>query len=67
MYKDILRNIEGIDSYPVVSLIVFVVFFVSLLIWVVSMKKSVIAEMSNLPLDSDKSDSVYAEFKGGDI
>ncbi len=67
MYKEILRNIEGIDSYPLVSLIVFIVFFVSLLIWVMTMKKSVVAEMSQLPLDSDKSDNVFAEYNGGDI
>lgn len=51
MYKDVLRDIDGISIYPVISLIVFALFFVFLTVSVVKMKKGYITDMKNLPLD----------------
>jgi len=44
-------KINGIDIYPIISLIIFVVFFIAMLVYVKKMKKSSIDEMKNLPLD----------------
>jgi cytochrome c oxidase cbb3-type subunit IV len=44
-------KISGIDIYPIIALIIFVVFFAAMLVYVKKMKKSSIDEMKNLPLD----------------
>lgn len=44
-------KINGIDIYPIVGLLIFVIFFVTMLVYVKRMKKSSIDEMKNLPLD----------------
>lgn len=55
MYKDILRSIENIEIYPIISLLIFVLFFVGVFIWVVSTPKDHIKHMENLPLDENDS------------
>ena len=44
-------KINGIDIYPIVGLLIFVIFFITMLVYVKRMKKSSIDEMKNLPLD----------------
>jgi cbb3-type cytochrome oxidase subunit 3 len=44
-------KINGIDIYPIVGLLLFIIFFVAMLVYVKKMKKSSIDEMKNLPLD----------------
>ncbi len=51
--KGNLENIDGVQIYPLISLIIFVVFFVALFWWVFTAKKSHIEEVSKLPLDND--------------
>lgn len=51
MYKDVLRSIEGIELYPVFSLVVFVLFFTSVFIWVYRMRRSDLDELAAMPLD----------------
>lgn len=53
MYKEILQSIEGVEIYPIISLIVFVVFFVGITIWLIRMKKDYINKMKNLPLNNE--------------
>ncbi len=58
MYKEILQGIEGIDIYPIISLVIFVAFFLTASIWIVKLDRNYIKEMENLPLDnSDKIDN----------
>lgn len=57
MLRFIKGNLEGIDGvqiYPLISLLIFFVFFVGLFWWVYTAKKSHIEEVSNIPLDNDK-------------
>ncbi len=54
MYKEILQSIEGVEIYPIISLIVFIVFFVGITIWLLRMKKDYINEMKNLPLNNNE-------------
>ncbi|MEQ8713762.1 MAG: cbb3-type cytochrome c oxidase subunit 3 [Cyclobacteriaceae bacterium] len=53
MYKEVLRGIENIELWPVISLIIFFSFFVGLLWWVFRTDKSYIGYMENIPLTSD--------------
>jgi cbb3-type cytochrome oxidase subunit 3 len=51
MYKDVLRAIDGIWFYPVVSLVIFVLFFTTVFLWVFRMRKSEAIELAAMPLD----------------
>jgi len=50
--KHHMTGIEGIEIYPIISLLIFFTFFVVLFIWVYTAKKQHIEEVSNLPFDS---------------
>jgi cytochrome c oxidase cbb3-type subunit IV len=49
-----LEKIAGVSIYPVVSLLMFVSFFVIVTLWVISMDKNKLEHIENLPLDNDK-------------
>ena len=49
--KGNLENIDGVAIYPLISLLIFFVFFVVLFWWVFTAKKSHIKEVSNIPLN----------------
>jgi len=51
--KGNLENIEGVEIYPMVSLLIFFIFFVVLFWWVFTAKKEHITEVSNIPLNDD--------------
>jgi hypothetical protein len=54
MYKNILQGIENIEIWPVISFIIFFVFFIALLWWVITRDKEFIAKMKSMPIeDSD--------------
>jgi hypothetical protein len=55
MYKEILRSIENIEIYPIISLLIFVTFFVGMFIWVVRVPKSYVDHMEALPMDENES------------
>jgi uncharacterized membrane protein len=44
-------KIDGIEIYPLVSLVIFVVFFVAVLVYTKKMTQRSVDEMSQLPLD----------------
>lgn len=49
--KNHLESITGIEIYPLISLMIFFVFFVVLFWWVFTAKKEYIKKVSNIPLD----------------
>ncbi|MCA2004696.1 MAG: cbb3-type cytochrome c oxidase subunit 3 [Ignavibacterium sp.] len=55
MYKEILQSIEGVEIYPIISLIVFVLFFIVVTVWLIRMDKNYINEMKQLPLNNEDS------------
>jgi Ca2+/Na+ antiporter len=57
MYKDILQSIEGISVYPIISLIVFVLFFAVILIWMIKVDKKYINKMENLPFENEEANN----------
>ncbi|WP_458629259.1 CcoQ/FixQ family Cbb3-type cytochrome c oxidase assembly chaperone [Winogradskyella sp. PC D3.3] len=50
--KGHLESITGIEIYPMISLLIFFIFFVVLFYWVITAKKEYITTVSNLPLDN---------------
>lgn len=57
MYKDILQSIEGVSVYPIISLIVFVLFFAVILIWMIKVDKKYINKMENLPFENEEANT----------
>lgn len=51
-----METIAGIDIYPLISLVIFFVFFVGLTIYVFKTDKKVFDKISNIPLDSNSTD-----------
>lgn len=52
MLKFIKHNMEtiaGIEIFPIISLLIFFIFFVGLFLWVFTYKKETIETLSNLP------------------
>lgn len=51
MYKDVLSAIDGIGMYPVITLVVFVLFFTSVFLWMCFIRKEHADHMAALPLE----------------
>ncbi|HTY38438.1 MAG TPA: CcoQ/FixQ family Cbb3-type cytochrome c oxidase assembly chaperone [Bacteroidota bacterium] len=51
MFSQYLETIEGIASYPILSLLIFIPFFLGVLYHVLRMKKEDADKMSRLPLN----------------
>ena len=49
--KQYASTIEGIDIYPTISMLIFVLFFIAVLYYVKTMDKKKVEEISSLPLD----------------
>jgi len=61
MLKFIKHHMEGIDGvaiYPMISLLIFFIFFAVLFFWVLKSKKEYIEKVSRLPLDNDNQDQL---------
>lgn len=59
--KHNLTNIDGVEIFPLLSLLIFVLFFAFVLTRVIRMTKTDVAELSNIPLnDSSIEDSKLA-------
>ena len=54
--KGHLETITGIEIYPMISLLIFFIFFVVLFYWVLTAKKEYITTVSNIPLDNQNDD-----------
>ena len=50
MEKNVMEAIEGVQVYPIISLIVFVLFFICIIVWVVKADKEHLKRMAGLPL-----------------
>lgn len=56
MFEQIKHNMEtidGVEIYPILSLLIFFLFFTILGIWVISYKKEKIQELSQIPLSDN--------------
>lgn len=53
MYKELLRSIEDIEIYPIISLVMFVLFFVGMFIWIFQVDKTYVDHMKSMPLNDE--------------
>lgn len=54
--KGHMESMEGIEIYPIISLLIFFSFFVILFWWVLTAKKDYIKTLSDIPLDNQQND-----------
>ncbi|MBT8271738.1 MAG: CcoQ/FixQ family Cbb3-type cytochrome c oxidase assembly chaperone [Flavobacteriaceae bacterium] len=50
--KNHMESITGIEIYPLISLLIFFIFFVLLFLWVATAKKDYIKTVSQIPLEN---------------
>ncbi len=49
--KGPLESIEGVEIYPIISLLIFFIFFTVLFFWVFTSRRDYIKKMSDIPLE----------------
>ncbi|OYX28523.1 MAG: cytochrome C oxidase subunit IV [Flavobacteriales bacterium 32-35-8] len=55
--KGHMESMEGIEIYPIISLLIFFIFFVILFWWVFTAKKDYIKTVSHIPLENHQNDT----------
>jgi hypothetical protein len=63
MFKHYFESIDGIEIYPLFSLVVFFLFFAALIIWVFKVNKDYLRKMEVIPLENTDG----KELKGGNV
>jgi hypothetical protein len=58
MYKNVLQNIDNIAIWPVVSFVIFFLFFLCLLWYVFTADRKFIDKMKNLPVETTGDDTI---------
>lgn len=61
--KHNLTTIEGIDIYPIISLLIFTLFFAIVLTRVIRMSKAEVEELRNIPMDTEDRNTFHQENK----
>jgi len=61
MIKDVLSSLDGIEIYPIIGMIFFILVFAGSIIRVMKIDKKEIERMSNLPLENG---DTINDFKG---
>lgn len=54
MFKYYFERVHNVEIWPIISLIIFFVFFVGLLVYVWKIKKSHVSHMEAMPLADDE-------------
>ena len=56
--KGYVSSIDGIEIYPIISFIIFFVFFLAVTYYVITAKKVYIEELSNIPFEDGEDDNM---------
>lgn len=56
--KHNLTTIDGVSIYPLISLLIFTLFFAIVLYRVIRMSKVQVSELSNIPMDSSETEDL---------
>jgi hypothetical protein len=56
--KGYMETIDGIATYPMISLLIFFVFFIVLFAWVFTASKDYIKEVSKIPLETNNQQNI---------
>lgn len=60
MYKEILQGIDHVAVWPVISFIIFFLFFLILVWWAFTADRGYVQDMSELPLDEKENTDVQS-------
>lgn len=52
--KHHLTGIDGVSIYPIISLLIFVIFFASVMTYVIRMKRNEVDELSQIPFETNE-------------
>ena len=52
-FTNYLTEIKGVEIYPIISLLMFVVFFAIVTIWVMRWDNKTVEKMGNIPLSDN--------------
>ncbi|RIY37598.1 CcoQ/FixQ family Cbb3-type cytochrome c oxidase assembly chaperone [Capnocytophaga canis] len=55
--KEHMATIDGIEIFPIMSFLIFFIFFLALFWWVFGYKKETIDTMNNIPFDNDEDEN----------
>jgi len=56
-----IGNLNGKEIYLIISLLLFVVFFIGVAIYLLKMNKNYVAKMQNMPFNDQTSPNEYEE------
>ena len=56
--KHNLTTIDGVEIFPMLSLLIFVLFFALVIVRVIRMSKSQVAELSDIPFSEEAAEDV---------
>lgn len=56
--KHNLTSIDGVEIYPIISLLIFFLFFAGLIWWVVKVDKKYVTDLKNYPLHNEEDDDL---------
>jgi hypothetical protein len=62
-----LESITGIGIFPLLSLVIFVVFFSVVLLYVIKMDKSYVEKVSHIPLETSEEPALTPKQQGTNI
>lgn len=51
MYKNVLQSIDNIAIWPVISFVIFFLFFICLIWWLFTADRALMKKMSELPIE----------------
>ena len=57
MIKNVIEHLAKVDTYGVISIVLFFTFFIGMLLWAFTLKKGYLNSMSTLPLDGGETAS----------
>ena len=58
-----MSTIDGIEIFPLISFLIFFVFFIGLTIYTFSLKKKHVADMSNMPLEDEINENNESKYQ----
>ncbi len=54
MIKEYLQSIDGVSIYPIISLIVFILFFAIIIVWLFKVDNNYLKKMEKLPFEEEE-------------
>jgi cbb3-type cytochrome oxidase subunit 3 len=59
--KHNLTSIDGVSIYPIISLLIFFLFFAVMITWVYRMRKTEVDELSNITFENEENTDFQQE------